>query len=180
MVSDSIENLQYPIGKFNLPDSVSKKQINKWIEILEVFPTRLNELTSLLTDQQLNTTYRPQGWTIRQVVHHLADSHYNSYIRFKWTLTEKKPVIKAYYEDRWAELIDSKTAPIELSINALNALHAKWVFLLKTLSTNELQTHFIHPDGNKKVTLLENIGIYAWHCDHHFAHIKNLIIRMNW
>jgi len=94
-------------------------------------------------------------------------------------LTENEPVIKAYYEDRWAELIDSN-APIQLSINALHSLHTKWVYLLKRLSPDELQKKFIHPNGNSKVSLKENIGIYAWHCEHHFAHIDNLIKRMNW
>ena len=171
---------RYPIGQFKRSDSISNTQLNEWIAILENFPEKLNYLTYKLNKEQLDTAYRTDGWTIRQVIHHLADSHHNSYIRFKWTLTESEPVIKAYYEERWAELIDSKKAPIQLSINALNSLHAKWVYLLKRLSPEELQKGFIHPDGNKRVTLMENIGIYAWHCEHHFAHIENLIKRMNW
>jgi len=177
---NSLENQKYPIGKFKLPPTVSNIQLNKWIDILEYFLDRLSVLTSNLSNSQLDTPYRLEGWTIRQVIHHLADSHYNSYIRFKWTLTEKEPVIKAYYEDKWAELVDSKTAPIELSLQALHALHSKWVYLLKRLSPDELKKNFIHPDGNKKVSLKENIGIYAWHCDHHFAHINNLLIRKRW
>jgi DinB family protein len=180
MKTDSLENLKYPIGKFILPDFISNTQINKWIDILENFPDRLSVLTSNLTNYQLDTAYRPGGWTIRQVIHHLADSHHNSYTRFKWTLTENKPIIKVYYEDRWAELPDSESAPIQLSLNILSSLHAKWVYLLKGLSSDELEKVFIHPDGNEEVSLAENIGIYAWHCEHHYTHIENLLIRKGW
>ena len=114
------------------------------------------------------------------MVHHCADSHQHSYIRFKWALTEDKPVIKAYYEDKWADLFDNKTAPISLSINYLKALHAKWVYFLKGLSEEELNKTFIHPDGYKPIKLKKNIAIYAWHCNHHFAHINNLIISKKW
>ncbi len=180
MKAKYIEKLQYPIGKFQAPESISKVHIQKWIDIIENFPKRLNNLTGNLTSKQLDTEYRPQGWTIRQVIHHLSDSHHNSYTRFKWALTENKPVIKTYYEAKWAELIDSKHAPIQLSINNLTALHAKWVYLLKNLTESDLQRVFIHPDGNEEVSLVLNIGIYAWHSDHHFAHINNLMIQKGW
>ena len=180
MKTGSLEHLKYPIGKVNLPDTITQSQIINWIRILENFPEQLNDLTKNLSKDKLDTSYRPKGWTIRQVIHHLADSHHNSYTRFKWALTEDKPVIKAYYEDRWAELIDGKSAPIELSLNALNSLHAKWVYLLKGLDNNDLKKEFIHPEGNKEVSLAQNIGIYAWHCEHHFAHIKNLIKNKGW
>lgn len=175
-----IKQLQYPIGKLNLPKKIADNHIKEWIATIEQFPSRLEKLTLNLTEEQLNTQYRENGWTIRQVIHHCADSHQNSYTRFKWTLTEDKPVIKAYYEDKWGELFDSKSAPITLSINVLKALHAKWVYLLKGLSKTELQKEFIHPSGNEIVTLIENIGIYAWHCNHHYAHIYNLLEQKNW
>ena len=174
-----MESLKYPIGKPNIPAEISSEVINKWIQIIEDFPNKLEKLVTNLSDEQLDTPYREGGWTIRQVIHHCADSHHNSYTRFKWTLTEDKPLIKAYYEDRWAELIDYK-APIELSINHLKTLHTKWVYFLKKLSEEDLQQIFIHPDGNEEVSLQENIGIYAWHCNHHYAHIENLAIRENW
>ncbi|WP_046755640.1 YfiT family bacillithiol transferase [Kordia jejudonensis] len=175
-----LEKLKYPIGKIQIPTLITTKHIIDWIEVLEKFPERLKTLVENLSETQLNTPYRPDGWTVRQVIHHLADSHHNSYTRFKWTLTEDKPVIKAYFEDRWAELFDSKNAPIKLSLDSLTALHAKWTYFLKGLSNHELNQIFIHPEGNEEVSLKENIGIYAWHCNHHYEHINQLMIRENW
>lgn len=123
------EKLKYPIGKAVIPATITENNLLEWISIIENFPKRLEELVKDLSDNQLNTPYRLNGWTIRQVIHHCYDSHHNSYMRFKWTLTEDKPLIKAYYEERWAELIDSREAPITLSINALKSLHEKWVYI---------------------------------------------------
>ena len=176
----TLEELKYPIGKTELPDAIDQNDIRIWIKTLAEFPNRLETLVKGLNEDQLDTPYRDGGWTIRQVVHHLVDSHTNSYIRFKWTLTEDEPVIKAYYEDRWAELTDSRNAPIEMSLRALDALHQKWVYLLKHLDGSQLKRCFIHPESNKKVSLEQNIGIYAWHSEHHYAHIANLLRRMNW
>tara|TARA_R110002049_G_scaffold31538_5_gene106636 strand:+ start:908 stop:1444 length:537 start_codon:yes stop_codon:yes gene_type:complete len=176
----NLEQLKYPIGKVIIPEKITKKHIEEWLSVLEKFPQELEYLTKNLSDNQLDTPYRKDGWTLRQVVHHCYDSHHNSYTRFKWALTEKEPVIKAYYEDRWAELHDSKTAPIFLSIDALKALHAKWVYFLKDTILTDLESIFIHPSGNEKVTLKENIAIYAWHCNHHFAHIQQLMIKKGW
>ena len=175
-----LEKLKYPIGKTNIPENITETIIQDWISTIENHPKKLSKLVQVLDDNQLDTQYRPKGWTIRQVIHHLSDSHHNSYTRFKWTLTENKPTIKVYFEERWAELFDGKTAPISLSINNLTALHAKWVYLLKGLSNKDLDKTFIHPDGNEEVSLKENIGIYAWHCEHHYEHINQLLIRKNW
>ena len=174
-----MEALKYPIGKAEIPDPVTDEHIKRWIDTLEALPAELVSLTKDLSPEQLNTPYREGGWTVRQVVHHLADSHYNSYIRFKWTLTEDRPVIKAYYEDRWAELHDYQ-APIEWSLDALKSLHAKWVYLLRGLSSEDLNRTFIHPEGNKEISLKQNMGIYAWHSRHHLAHIRNLLLRKGW
>ena len=179
MQSDPLEHFKYPIGRVNIPDIITDKDIQKWISLLDSFPRKMRLITKNLSEEQLDTPYREGGWTIRQVVHHVVDSHYNSYIRFKWTLTEDKPVIKAYYEDRWAELDDYK-APIELSLKALESLHDKWVYLLKGLSKDELKRVFIHPETNEEVTLEKNIGIYAWHSKHHYAHIADLLMRKDW
>lgn len=174
-----MEELKYPIGKPTIPSVISSEIINDWIQILEEFPTKLEKLVENLSDEQLDTPYRNGGWTVRQVIHHCADSHHNSYTRFKWALTEDKPVIKAYFEDKWAELFDYQF-PIAYSINHLKAIHAKWTYFLKGLSENDLNKIFIHPEGNEEVSLKENIGIYAWHCNHHYAHIEQLLIRKKW
>lgn len=180
MTNQELQKLRYPIGQFICPDTISATHIKDWILILEQFPIRLEALVKHLNKEQLNTPYRPNGWTIRQVVHHISDSHHHSYTRFKWALTEDKPVIKAYYEDRWAELIDNKEAPIQMSIEHIKAVHYKLVYLLKKLSETELNKTFIHPEANNEVSLKENIGIYAWHSNHHYAHIENLLKRNNW
>ena len=176
----TLEKLRFPIGQASIPEKIKQKDIKHWISILEAFPEKLEALTTKLNEAQLDTPYREEGWTVRQVVHHCYDSHHNSYTRFKWALTEDSPVIKVYFEERWAVLHDTKLAPISLSITALKALHAKWVYLLKGLSKTDFEKYFIHPVNNEKVSLKENIGIYAWHCQHHFAHIEQLLIRKNW
>jgi hypothetical protein len=180
MTEQELQKLKYPIGKFDCPSNISEQHIESWISILEHFPNRLENLVKNLSDKQLDSHYRPHGWTIRQVVHHLADSHHHSYTRFKWTLTEENPTIKAYYENRWAELVDSKMAPIEMSLLHLRAIHSKLVYLLKTLHSGDLNKYFIHPETNSEVLLSYNIGNYAWHSNHHYAHIENLLKRNNW
>lgn len=175
-----MEHIKYPIGQVNIPKEITKDDISIWISDIESFPVKLENLVKTLTEDQLNTPYRDGGWTVRQTIHHCGDSHVNSYIRFKWTLTEDSPTIKAYYEDRWAELFDTKDAPITHSLLFIKALHAKWVYLLKGLSGTDLEKVFIHPENGNTVSLKENIGIYAWHCNHHYAHIENLLIRNNW
>ncbi|MEW4925236.1 YfiT family bacillithiol transferase [Algibacter sp. 2305UL17-15] len=180
MTSAELEKLKYPIGQFECPSNISEQIIESWISILEHFPNRLENLVKDLSDKQLDTVYRPDGWTIRQVVHHIADSHHHSYSRFKWTLTEDKPVIKAYYEDRWAELMDTRTAPIGMSLSYIKALHEKLVYILKRLSEEDLNKCFVHPETNNEVKLNYNIGNYAWHSNHHYAHIENLLKRNDW
>ena len=160
MTNEALYQLQYPIGKFEIPNSISKNKIADWISILEHFPNRLEHLVKNLSDKQLDTSYRPEGWTVRQVVHHLSDSHHHSYTRFKWALTEENPVIKAYDERLWAALSDSKTGPIEMSLQHLKAIHFKLVYLLKSLSEEDLNKSFIHPETNKEVILKHNIVVY--------------------
>lgn len=180
MIDTELEKLRYPTGRFVIPDIITDNQLSEWIFKLEQLPDRLEKLTINLTEEQLETPYRPGGWTVRQVVHHVADSHHHSYIRFKWALTEDTPVIKPYLEAAWAELFDTRTAPIALSLGHLSAVHAKLVYLLKGLSREALEKSFIHPDGNVKTRLVVNIGHYAWHGDHHYTHIANLLKRENW
>ncbi|MFX0558122.1 YfiT family bacillithiol transferase [Maribacter sp. CXY002] len=177
---DDLEKLRYPIGHFKVPESITDEMISIWIEVLETLPQRLTLLVGNFTEDQLETPYRPEGWTIRQLIHHIADSHHHSYTRFKWALTEKQPVIKAYEEKDWSKLSDAKTAPIQLSLTYLSALHAKLVFLLKGLTQDDLNRYYLHPEGNVQVSVAENIGKYAWHSNHHYAHIFNLAKREGW
>jgi len=180
MTEKELEHLRYPIGKFEKPNTISNDHLKSWISILEHLPNRLSNLVSSLNDEQLDTPCRPGGWTARQVVHHMSDSHHHSYIRFKWALTEDKPTIKAYYEQDWANLFDTKTAPIQMSLDHLSAVHYKLVYLLKGLTDEQLSRSFIHPEGNVEVVLKENVGVYAWHSSHHYAHIENLMKREGW
>ena len=180
MENIEIKKLQYPIGHFIYPDQVTQGIVSNWIQVLEELPTTLENLVMHLSEGQLDTPYRPGGWTVRQLVHHIADSHHHSYTRFKWALTENEPLIKAYEEKKWSSLFDAKTAPIELSLSYLKALHAKMVYLLRGLSSEYLDKYYVHPDGNFKVTIKENIGKYAWHGQHHCAHIQGLLRRKGW
>ncbi|MGI9545865.1 MAG: YfiT family bacillithiol transferase [Flavobacteriaceae bacterium] len=180
MEHTELESLRYPIGKFQLPAAITDDLISRWIDALEEYPDRLNTLVTGLSEEQLETPYRPEGWTVRQLVHHISDSHHNSYIRFKWALTEEMPVIKVYDEKKWAELHDTRNAPISLSLAHLKAVHSKLVFLLRGLNRADLKKKFIHPDGNEETSLEENIGRYVWHGNHHFAHITSLLRRNNW
>lgn len=177
---EDLEKLKYPIGHFNCPENISNEDIEKWIQVLDTLPERLSNLVNSFSEEQLNTPYRDGGWTVRQVIHHIADSHHHSYTRFKWALTENTPLIKVYEEKKWSELIDAKTAPISLSLSYLTALHAKLVYLLNRLTKDDIERSYIHPDGNVIVSVAQNIGKYAWHSNHHFAHIKNLADRKGW
>ncbi|TPN85402.1 YfiT family bacillithiol transferase [Aquimarina algicola] len=163
---------KYPIGKFECPINITQDHIQKWILDIEELPSKIINLVSGFTEEQLETSYRENGWTARQLIHHIHDSHHHGYIRFKWAMTENNPVIKAYNEVLWAELFDAKQAPIELSLDMIKALHAKWVYFLKGLSPDDLQKTFIHPEGDVTLSLAEDIGIYSWHGNHHLAHLK--------
>jgi len=167
----NIEQLKYPIGRFEKPEIITKPDLINWISDISTFPTRLKKEVNHLTEKQLETMYRPDGWTIRQVIHHCADSHMNSLIRFKLSLTEENPIIKPYFEELWAELADSKNMPIEPSIKILEGIHQRWTILLNNLTEKDLKRVFIHPEHGKSFSIEENIGIYAWHCNHHLAHI---------
>lgn len=180
METKDLQKLKYPIGPFECPEPINADHIKDWIQTLEQLPERLKALVSPLNEEKLNTQYRPEGWTVRQVVHHLADSHHHSYIRFKWALTENTPLIKAYNEADWCELFDSNKAPINLSLEHLSAVHAKLVYLLKGLSFEDLEANFVHPETKKTINLKQLTGMYAWHSKHHYAHIENLLKRHNW
>lgn len=175
----TLEQLQYPIGRFSFQGDIDANTVSIWIAEIAALPGELTHAVIGLSDEQLDTPYRQGGWTVRQVVHHIADSHINSLIRFKLALTEDKPLIKTYYEDRWALLPDYQQVPIEQSLEFIKLLHARWVILLRSLSDEDLQREFMHPESGPTL-LKKNIGIYTWHGKHHVAHITSLRERMDW
>ncbi len=175
-----MEHLKYPIGTFVMPKEISEETLHKWITTLEELPARLRFIIEPMSDEQLDTLYRPEGWSVRELVHHIADSHHHSYIRFKWALTEDNPTIKPYDENAWAKLPDIDGMSVEWSLKHIEIIHYKLVRLLKKLTNKELERTFVHPATGDTIALRQNIGIYAWHSEHHYMHIKNLIKREEW
>ena len=174
-----MEDLRYPIGKFE-PRPFTDMQLEEWILDIKYLPNLLENAVLNLDEHQLETLYRPDGWTIKQVVHHVADSHMNAYIRFKLGLTESNPVIKLYDEAAWALLSDTKNLPINISLTFLFALHTRWVEVLKHISKEEWDRTVYHPGQKKEITLWNLLGLYSWHGRHHTMHITNLRERNNW
>jgi hypothetical protein len=166
---------QYPIGKFRAPESVSPEDRALYVEAIASAPARLRAAASGITATQLDTPYREGGWTIRQVIHHIPESHMNAYIRFKLALTEADPVIKPYDEAAWARLGDVAVAPIETSIVLLESLHQRWVVLMRLLSGDDWRKRFVHPEYGQARTLEQTLALYAWHGDHHIAHVKSVV-----
>lgn len=174
-----MSDLRFPIGKFNYAGSMDAQQKRKLIDEIAETPALLREAVNGLSDSQLDTPYRPEGWTVRQVVHHVPDSHLNSYVRFKLALTEDEPTIKPYDEGRWADLADTKTTPIQVSLALLESLHDRWVRLLHSLSSEQWKRSFRHPELGP-MNLEKTLALYAWHGKHHVAHITELRRRMSW
>jgi uncharacterized damage-inducible protein DinB len=172
-------DLRYPIGNFDWSLQVGPDRLRQALSEIEHAPLDLRKAVEGLDTRQLETPYRPEGWTIRQVVHHLPDSHLNSYVRFKLALTEEKPAVHPYYENLWAELEDGRNGPIEISLNLLETLHKRWMLFLRSLSDVDFKKSFIHPDLGE-VSLDRNLCYYAWHGRHHTAQITSLRERMGW
>jgi hypothetical protein len=166
------KSLQYPIGEFIVPEKVTGDDINQWILDIEETPALLKFALDGISQQLIDTAYRPGGWTLRQVVHHLADSHMNSYIRLKLALTEDKPTIKAYDETAWASLSDSTQLPIEISLLLLESLHKRWAYLLRSMSPTDFEKTFYHPGMKAHMSLATTLALYSWHGKHHIEHIK--------
>lgn len=174
-----MDNFQYPIGKFESVGTVSAEQRAEWIKQIDEAPSELRSAIQGLSAEQLDTPYRPGGWTLRQVVHHLPDSHMNSYIRFKLALTEENPIIKPYMEDQWAQLNDYCATPVEVSLTLLESLHERWVTLLSSLQDTQFSLIFTNPESGT-LSLETALGLYAWHGRHHTAQITSLRRRMGW
>jgi uncharacterized damage-inducible protein DinB len=172
-------DLRYPIGKFTFDGSLTERQRNELIEEIEQAPAKLRAAVTALSQHQLDTPYRPDGWTVRQVVHHVPDSHLHAYVRFKWALTEDEPAIKPYYEERWAELEEARSAPIEISLALLESLHRRWVLTLRSIKSPDWKRAFLHPELGR-MGLEKSLAHYAWHGKHHVAHITSLRERMKW
>ncbi len=172
-------DLRYPIGKFEREGTVTEAQRPELIQQIADTSANLRAAIKNLTAQQLDTPYRPGGWTVRQVVHHLPDSHLNSYIRFKLAVTEQEPTIKTYDEKLWAELDDARTAPIEISLQLLEALHKRWVLFLQSIKPADFSRKFNHPEHGP-MTIDDLLRLEAWHGRHHVAHITSLRARMGW
>jgi hypothetical protein len=176
----NMTDLRFPVGEFRLDDdNLTDEQRQQFIQEIAETPARLREAVAGLSDEQLDTPYRPDGWTVRQVVHHVPDSHLNNYIRVKFALTEDEPTIKPYDEAVWAEMADSVATPIEVSLTLLESLHARWIVLLNSLSPEDFKRVFHHPERGA-VSLNMNVALYAWHGRHHVAHITRLRERMGW
>jgi uncharacterized damage-inducible protein DinB len=171
---------RYPIGRFT-PDPAPTPEIrSRHVDQIAGLPSRLRQAISGLSPEQLNTPYRPDGWTVRQVVHHVPDSHLNAYIRCKLALTEETPTIKPYDEAAWARLKDSELTPADVSLDLLEAVHARWVTLLRSLRAEDFRRRFIHPEAGGERDLDWLVALYDWHGNHHLAHITSLRERMKW
>lgn len=174
-----MSDLRYPIGSFKMEESLTPRRRTELIAEIAAAPAKLRAAVRGLSNEQLDTPYREGGWTVRQVVHHVPDSHLNAYIRLKWTLTEDEPTIKAYDEKTWSELPEARTAPVEISLALLEALHQRWVLLWQALNPGDFARTFHHPEyGLRSLDWL--LSLYAWHGRHHTAHITSLRERMDW
>lgn len=174
-----MEDLRFPIGKFNYEGAITEEQKQSMLNDIAETPANLRKAIRGLSDAQLDTEYRPGGWTVRQVVHHLPDSHMNSYVRFKLALTEDEPTVKTYAEDRWAQLADTAATPVEISLTLLDSLHDRWVRLLRSLTPEQWKRTLRHPEFGP-MSLEKTLAMYAWHGKHHVAHITELRKRNLW
>lgn len=175
-----LQQLQYPIGKYITPAAYTAESMNQWMEVIRDTPQQLITLVAHLTDEQLSTPYRPGGWTLRQLVHHIADSHINAYSRFRFALTEDAPTIKPYAQEHWATLYDAEFGNIQLSLQLVTALHARWYLLLTHLTESQWNRAYIHPDFQEPIQLREALAMYAWHSLHHLQQLRNLIEHKQW
>ena len=174
-----VQDLRYPVGKYTPPAQITPGQRAEWIGQIAAMPQKMRAAVDGLSEEQLDTPYRPEGWTVRQVIHHVPDSHMNAFIRMKLALTEDVPQIKTYEEAEWAKLADARITPVETSLTLLDALHERWVLLLRALDDEQWSRAFRHPEWNE-IRLDQTLGLYAWHSRHHVAHVTTLREREGW
>jgi hypothetical protein len=179
-MADNLEQLRYPVGRHTTPKNYTQENLKEWINVIEALPGWMDLCVENLDEEQLQTPYRPDGWTIIEVVHHVADSHMNAYIRLKLGLTEDNPSIKPYAEAEWAKLADVDTVPVNVSNTLLHALHRRWVAVLKNMKDTDWERTVYHPEKERNLTLWELTALYAWHSRHHMEHIRQLRQRMGW
>lgn len=171
---------RYPIGKFHAPESFDAASRQSALAAIAALPGELRDAVVGLDDAQLDTPYRDGGWTVRQVVHHVVDSHLNAYVRHKLAMTEDEPTIRPYDESTWAELGEARTADPKLSLNLLAALHARWVAFLDTLAPADFERGFHHPEAKRRMSIDWSLAMYAWHGRHHMAHVTALRAARGW
>lgn len=180
MEDSQLEKLRYPIGRFTFNSAADEKEVKKWVRNIEKHPANLKKALKGLDEKKLNTPYRAGGWSVRQVVHHLADSHMNAFIRIKLALSENNPTIKPYPEAEWAEMDDAKKVPVKVSLTLLEALHHRWTVMNKKIKSADYGRTVFHPEKKREVTIKEFLELYSWHSMHHCAHITSLRKRMKW
>lgn len=168
-------DLRYPIGASKAHANPDSETLKDWINSIRNFPLQIESQVRSLESDKLDWPYRPEGWTIREVVHHCVDSHLNAFLRFKLTLTEDRPTIKPYQEALWVQLADGKEEDVSNSLLLLQSLHHRWILLIDSLNSDQLKREYFHPENNKTYSLAEVIGTYAWHCEHHLAHVHQAI-----
>lgn len=176
----NLKQKKYPIGRFEVPEDICDIKLNEYIKVIKNFPDKLKILIENFNDEQLDTQYREGGWTVRQLINYIADSHINSLMRLKLALTEENPSIKPHDEAKWAELQDSVNMPIKPAMRMIKGTHQRWAHLLKSMTNKQFERTFHHPEQNKNYDLRTYLAHYVWHCNHHFAHIENLKTEKNW
>jgi hypothetical protein len=179
-VTQDTRDARYPVGRFKYDGDTSREAIDRSIADIAALPERLRAAVGGLDETQLDTPYREGGWSSREVVHHVADSHMNAYVRCKLALTEDKPTVKSYDEAEWAKLADVQIVPISVSLSLLDALHTRFVALLRSMSDADFERSYIHPDHGRAVPMREVVALYAWHGRHHTAHVTGLRERNGW
>jgi len=177
---ENIEKLKYPIGRLTIPVEVSTSMRRDYIKAINDLPMAIEDLTDNLSDEQLDTPYRPGGWTVRQLIHHIADSHMNAFTRFKLGMTEDEPTIRPYNQAAWCSMSDATILDPQLSLDIISGIHGRWVRVLHDMSDKDYNKNVFHPEMDRRLSLGQLLCQYGWHSNHHLAHLRDVHKRMNW